>query len=277
MSEEASNNYVTQADTSAYAKVLEAHRILNQEIAALNDKVEKVMDRHEGEFLLAYQNHIRRIKYELEEIKSKSDEQETELKKNDRVHYLEKQITLFREEALKLYDRLEEKTQEAEIYRLKAKDLEKTCFISQKEVRELTKMKKMFEAKAKAYEERIADLEARLAEKDDEIGRLTALGTASHTKAIKLSSSDYKLDEKATPIRGNTVNKNSIGFRKKTVSYVGLNKESELKEWFVECIKSIKKDVAYRKNSGYQFDLNTINNIDEFKMVDKLKLLEKFM
>ena len=35
--------------------------------------------------------------------------------------------------------------------------------------------------------------------------------------------------------------------------------------------------MAYRKHSGYQFDLNTINSIEEFKMVDKLKLLEKFM
>lgn len=29
------------------------------------------------------------------------------MSKNDRVTYLEKQVTLFREEALKLYDRLE--------------------------------------------------------------------------------------------------------------------------------------------------------------------------
>ena len=101
------------------------------------------MDRHEGEFLLAYQNHIRKIKQELAEIRKRTDEQENEMKKNDRVHYLEKQITLFREEALKLYDRLEQKTQEAEIYKIKCKDLEKTCYISQKEVRELSKGRKL--------------------------------------------------------------------------------------------------------------------------------------
>lgn len=32
---------------------------------------------------------------------------------NNRVVFLEKQCTLFRDEALKLYDRLEEKTQQA--------------------------------------------------------------------------------------------------------------------------------------------------------------------
>ena len=54
-------------------------------------------------------------------------------------------------------------------------------------------------------------------------------------------------------------------------------RDNELKDWFIECIKTIKKDVAYRKNTGYQFDLNTINSIEQFKMVDKLRLLEKFM
>ena len=47
-------------------------------------------------------------------------------------------------------------------------------------------------------------------------------------------------------------------------------RDNELKDWFIECIKTIKKDVAYRKNTGYQFDLNTINSIEQFKMVDKL-------
>lgn len=42
------------------------------------------------------------------------------MSKNDRLIIMEKQLTLFREESLKLYDRLAEKTQEAEIYRLKA-------------------------------------------------------------------------------------------------------------------------------------------------------------
>lgn len=57
------------------------------------------------------------------------------MSKNDRVNYLEKQVKLFREEALRLYDRLEEKTQEAEIFKLKSKELEKTCFVAQKEVK----------------------------------------------------------------------------------------------------------------------------------------------
>ena len=35
--------------------------------------------------------------------------------------------------------------------------------------------------------------------------------------------------------------------------------------------------MAFRKNTPYQFDLNQIGSFEEFKMVDKLRLLEKFM
>ena len=39
MAEDPSNNYLTQHDpSSAYAQVIEAHRILNQEVDALNSK-----------------------------------------------------------------------------------------------------------------------------------------------------------------------------------------------------------------------------------------------
>lgn len=40
---------------------------------------------------------------------------------NDRAVFLEKQLILFREEALKLYDKLEEKTQECEHNRSQAR------------------------------------------------------------------------------------------------------------------------------------------------------------
>lgn len=42
-------------------------------------------------------------------------------------------------------------------------------------------------------------------------------------------------------------------------------------------MRAVKREIANRKNNGLQLNLNTINSIEEFKMVDKLKLLEKFI
>ena len=42
---------------------------------------------------------------------------------NDRIQYLEKQMIIFREEALKLYDKIDEKTQENDVLKARVKAL----------------------------------------------------------------------------------------------------------------------------------------------------------
>ena len=42
---------------------------------------------------------------------------------NDRIQYLEKQMIIFREEARKLYDKIDEKTQENDILKARVKAL----------------------------------------------------------------------------------------------------------------------------------------------------------
>jgi hypothetical protein len=44
---------------------------------------------------------------------------------NDRIQYLEKEMIIFREEALKLYDKIDEKTQENDFLKAKIKEMEK--------------------------------------------------------------------------------------------------------------------------------------------------------
>ena len=129
-------------------------------------------------------------------------------------------------------------------------------------MRELSKNRKLLEAKLKAQDAKVLELEEQLKEKNQEISKLTAIGTENNTKTINLHDENFKYLSSNKTSKAHTVHKNTaIGFRKKTVSYIGLNKESELKEWFIECVKSIKRDVAYRKNSGQQFDLETIHSI----------------
>jgi hypothetical protein len=72
----------------------------------MDKKVEHVLKKHEAEFLCAYRNHIAKIKKELAEIKHKSEEQEKMFSANDRIQYLEKEMAIFRDEALRLYNKI---------------------------------------------------------------------------------------------------------------------------------------------------------------------------
>jgi|JI6StandDraft_1071083.scaffolds.fasta_scaffold00305_34 uncharacterized protein YigA (DUF484 family) len=82
-------------------------------------KIQDVINRHEAEFLLAYRNHMKKIKQELEDIRNKTANAEANSNSFDRITSLEKQLILFREEALKLYNNLEQKSRECEQYKLR--------------------------------------------------------------------------------------------------------------------------------------------------------------
>ena len=122
------------------------HQDLLKTIEVMDEKIDEVIKQHEAEFLLAYRNHIKTMKEELTSIKQKADEQEKKMLSNDRAVFLEKQLILFREEALKLYDKLEEKTQECEHHKSQAREFEKARSIVEKENKELLRENKSLEA-----------------------------------------------------------------------------------------------------------------------------------
>ena len=53
--------------------------------------------------------------------------------------------------------------------------------------------------------------------------------------------------------------------------------DNEMKDWFLECVRTVKREVAMRNHSSTMLDLTNIISIDEFKTVDKLRLLELFL
>lgn len=62
---------------------------------------------------------MKKIKQELEDIRNKTANAEANSNSFDRITSLEKQLILFREEALKLYNNLEQKNRECEQYKLR--------------------------------------------------------------------------------------------------------------------------------------------------------------
>jgi hypothetical protein len=108
--EVAEERQLTEKHLRALEEVYRVHQELELTIGEMDTKIEEVIHNHEAEFLLAYRNHIKKIKEELSTIRERAEEQEQKMMSNERSVYLEKQIILFREEALRLYDKLEEKT-----------------------------------------------------------------------------------------------------------------------------------------------------------------------
>ena len=81
---------------------------------------------------------------------------------------------------------------------------------------------------------------------------------------------DYKVASLATSRRGESL-RYSLKVRHPEVY------DSEMKDWFLDCIRTVKKEVAMRNSNNIMIELTHITSIDEFKTVDKLRLLELFL
>ena len=91
---------------------------------------------------------------------------------NDRIQYLEKEMIIFREEALKLYDKIDEKTQENDFLKAKIKEMEKQqqmLDMSEKGRMRTMKVDQMHKA---SLQQKVMELEYELSTKEQEIAKL---------------------------------------------------------------------------------------------------------
>lgn len=116
-------------------------------IERLDEKVDTVIERHEAEFLMAYRNHMQKIKKELQEMKRRTEEQEKSFHANDRISGLEKQLNWYRDESLKLYSKLELKNKELDELRMKIDEFNKEKQFLEEQVKSLLKKNKYLEVK----------------------------------------------------------------------------------------------------------------------------------
>ncbi len=71
-------------------------------ISELDTKFDRVLERHEKDFLSAYRGHMIKVQKELNYLRRKAKEQEIKLKKDERINNLQKSLDWFRKAALKL-------------------------------------------------------------------------------------------------------------------------------------------------------------------------------
>ena len=112
----------------------------------MDEKVQAILAKHEGEFILAYRNHVKKVREEMEEIRKKA----TSSKNSTSGHYekiesLEKQLILFREESLSLFEKITTHEQELDKARIRIADLELEKSFNQKTIKNILKRNKYLE------------------------------------------------------------------------------------------------------------------------------------
>lgn len=86
---------------------------------SVDGQVKGIVDSHEAEYALAYRKHSEKVREEMKQIKQRiSENVESEKRYLEKIGFLEKQLTIFREDMLKMSEKLIAKQEE--IQRLKA-------------------------------------------------------------------------------------------------------------------------------------------------------------
>lgn len=188
--------------------------------------------------------------------------------------YLEKQITIFREEALKLYDKLEQKSHETEELRMQLKIAEKENVNYEKDVKELVRKIKTIELQLHQQNEEPASLldsprskktptpnpnPARylpsILPTDAKPTTSVASSSSMAFKPIEAILQQYLTDDSlSSAVRDITswarayeqelkekFSRTTMQNRKPLPVPLLQNNDYELKEWFLECVKTIKK------------------------------------
>ncbi|CAD8109804.1 unnamed protein product [Paramecium sonneborni] len=100
-------------DNTQQIKVAEILQSLVQYINDLTEIVNQIKLQNQAEFIIAYQSHMKKIKAELKELKNKTEQQRNNMLQNQvKINQNDNELTLFRQECLKLYAKIESKNKE---------------------------------------------------------------------------------------------------------------------------------------------------------------------
>ena len=64
--------------------------------------MERVLEKHEKDFLTAYRSHMMKVQKELDFLRSKADDQEANRRQDEKLLHLEQRLDWFRAEAVTL-------------------------------------------------------------------------------------------------------------------------------------------------------------------------------
>ena len=84
--------------------ILKINAYLRKLISEYDMKLQKVIVRHEDDFLSAYKTHMSKVEKQLQLLKDKAKEQENKLNNDERIIRMEKQLLWYKDEFQNLLD-----------------------------------------------------------------------------------------------------------------------------------------------------------------------------
>ena len=109
---------------NAEQQITENYGLLTSKVELIGDKVERILTRHEKDFMSAFRAHMFQVQKQLVEMKKRVDDSEARLRRDQQILALEAALSRIQEAALYLESSANVHKQEAEHWKSKALELE---------------------------------------------------------------------------------------------------------------------------------------------------------
>jgi chromosome segregation ATPase len=116
-------------------------------VDSVESRVQGILQAHEGEFLEAYHHHVKKVREEMETLRRQSSHNaNSEQVHLERIAQLEKQLALFREESLKLFQKVVAREKEVAELNVRLREAQAESMQSRKSLQAVGRRNKDLEA-----------------------------------------------------------------------------------------------------------------------------------
>lgn len=286
-------------------EILKLHSDLQQLAEELDDKVEEKLSNNEKAFFAAYRSHMFTVQKDFKELKQKADEEKTKIRRDAKIQSLEKELSWFTKEALRLDEQCKKYKKDLDKWKGRAEALEDDRQFLENQIKGAKRHNKTLrgaveKAQTSAYSVLVSIEEGKQTPQpqqealmNQEVAAIENVPDAQGASNGLSAELEQRYQSCVKRLKQQLESEQKLAAKMRAVSDHQFDEPSELESFFLQCIDKVKAEIVQRKKDSKEEhkqmsgsirqlkamanqkpDPEPVVNIDTFTVADRRKVVE---